>query len=50
MQDIHRTSVDADVYSRLCLSLYYQPETAVSHLNGRSHDHRQVEASYTSYG
>jgi hypothetical protein len=34
---------------RLCLNLCNYSETAVSQLNGRRTDRRQVEASYTSY-
>jgi hypothetical protein len=44
MRDIHRTSVSAGFYSRLCLNLFYNSETAVSHLNGCSPDHRQFKA------
>jgi hypothetical protein len=46
---MHRISLNAGFCSRLCLNLYNFSETAVSQLNGRRPDRRQVQASYTSY-
>jgi hypothetical protein len=46
---MQRTSVNAGSSGRLCLNLFNHSETAVSHLNGRTPDRREVQASYISY-
>jgi hypothetical protein len=47
MQDIHRASINAGFFSGLCFNLFYNSETAVSHLDGRRPGHRQVKALTT---